>query len=567
MNKHYALGMDFGTNSCRALIVDLSDGSEVGGHVYAYPGGENGVILDAKDPNVARQNPQDYLTGIEISVRKAVKEAGKNRPGFDSGAIIGIGIDTTGSSPMPVDRNGEPLAFLSSFKENPNAMVWLWKDHTSFREAEEITQKAEEMRPEYLAKIGGTYSSEWFWSKIWHLKRIDSEVFQAAHSFVEMCDYLPAVLTGEARPDAIKRSVCAAGHKAMYSEQWNGLPDKEFLAALDPELAGLRDRLYTKAYPSDQTAGRLSKEWAKKLGLNPGIAVAVGAFDAHMGAVGAGIKEGTLVKILGTSTCDVMVSPGEKDLADIPGVCGIVKGSVLPDDYGIEAGQSAVGDIFLWFINNLVPEEYGCSVDEKFKNLDEAAARQKPGEHGLIALDWNNGNRTILVDVRLSGLLIGQTLHTQPHEIYRALIESTAFGALTIVKRIEEYGVSVNDIVNCGGLAAKSPFLMQIYADIMERPMFVSRSDQTPALGAALFGAVCAGKEAGGFAAVEEAQKHMTGTKKAYEPRADNQPIYREMYAWYRELHDAFGTREWKGSLFHIMKDLIAMREKQRKGE
>lgn len=567
MNKHYALGMDFGTNSCRALIVDLSDGSEVSSHVYAYPDGENGVIIDAKDPNAARQNPRDYLAGMEVSVREAVKEAEKNRPGFDSGAIIGLGVDTTGSSPMPVDKNGEPLAFLSSFKENPNAMVWLWKDHTSFREAEEITQKAEEMRPEYLAKIGGTYSSEWFWSKIWHLKRIDPEVFQAAYSFVEICDYIPAVLTGGTKPEAIKRSVCAAGHKAMYSEQWNGLPDKEFLAALDPELAGLRDRLYTKAYPSDQTAGRLSEEWAQKLGLNPGIAVAVGAFDAHMGAVGAGIKEGTLVKILGTSTCDVMVSPGEKDLADIPGVCGIVKGSVLPADYGIEAGQSAVGDIFLWFINNLVPEEYGRSVDEKFKNLDEAAARQKPGEHGLIALDWNNGNRTILVDVRLSGLLIGQTLHTQPHEIYRALIESTAFGALTIVKRIEEYGVSVNDIVNCGGLAAKSPFLMQIYADILGRPMFVSRSDQTPALGAALFGAVCAGREAGGFAAVEEAQKNMTGTKKVYEPRPDNHKIYREMYAWYRELHDAFGTREWKGSLFHVMKDLIALREKQRKGE
>ncbi len=567
MNKRYALGLDFGTNSCRSLVVDISDGTELASYVYAYPSGQKGVIVDEKDPNFARQNPQDYMEGIEVSIKEAVKLAKKNHVGFDAEAIIGIGVDTTGSSPMPVDKEGIPLALKPSYKDNPNAMVWLWKDHTSFKEAGEITQAARRLRPKYLAKIGGTYSSEWFWSKILHLKRIDPDVFEAAYSFFEICDYIPAVLTGDTRPGAIKSSVCAAGHKAMYSEDWNGLPDKEFLEALDPELAGLRDRLYEKAYPSNQRAGSLSAAWAKKLGLKPGIAVAVGAFDAHMGAVGAGVREGTLVKILGTSTCDVMVYPGEKELADIPGVCGIVKGSVLPDDYGIEAGQSAVGDIFLWFIHNLVPEEYGHTVDEKFKALDESAAQQKPGEHGLIALDWNNGNRTILVDVRLSGLLVGQTLHTRPDEIYRALIESTAFGALTIVDQIENYGVSVEEIVNCGGLAAKSPFLMQIYADILGRPMFVSRSDQTPALGAALFGAVCAGPDTGGFGSVEEAQKRMTGTKAVFHPNQENHKIYRKMHQWYRELHDAFGTREWTGSLFHIMKDLIALREKQRKGE
>jgi L-ribulokinase len=566
MKKNYAVGMDFGTNSCRSLIVDLSDGSEVADFVYDYPTGEDGVIIDSKDPHLARQNPRDYLTGMEISVKEALKEAKLNRAGFDCRSIIGIGVDTTGSSPMPVDEKGVPLGLTMPFQNNPNAMVWLWKDHTSFQEAGEITQTARKLRPEYLTKIGGTYSSEWFWSKILHLKRVDPDVFQAAYSFIEICDYIPAVLCGVTRPEKIKRSVCAAGHKAMYSEQWGGLPDREFLAALDSELAGLRDRLYEKAVPSNHSAGWLSEEWAQKLGLNPGIAVAVGAFDAHMGAVGAGVKEGTLVKILGTSTCDVMVSPGDRELADIPGVCGIVRGSVLPDDYGIEAGQSAVGDIFLWFIHNLVPEEYGGSADEKFLNLDRAAAAQKPGEHGLIALDWNNGNRTILVDVRLSGLLIGHTLHTQAHEIYRALIESTAFGALTIVKRIEEYGVSINDIVSCGGLAAKSPFLMQIYADILGRAMFVSRSDQTPALGAALFGAVCAGKDSGGFSSVEEAQKQMTGTKEVFKPRTEDHKIYQKMYAWYRELHDAFGTREWSGSLYHAMKNLIALRERQRKG-
>jgi L-ribulokinase len=351
----------------------------------------------------------------------------------------------------------------------------------------------------------------------------------------------------------------------MYSAQWGGLPDKEFLAALDPELADLRDRLYNKAVPSDRLAGPLCAEWAGKLGLSPGIAVAVGAFDAHMGGVGAGIKEGTLVKILGTSTCDIMVSPRQAGLADIPGVCGIVDGSVLPEHFGIEAGQSAVGDIFLWFVNHLVPEKYGTTTDEKFKNLEVAAARQKPGEHGLLALDWNNGNRTILVDPRLTGLIVGQTLHTTRAEIYRALIEATAFGALTIVNRIAEYGAEVREIVNCGGLASRNPFLMQIYADILGRPMKVSRSDQTPALGAAIFGAVAAGPDRSGYASVEEAQAAMTGIREVFEPDMRRHAVYNEMYRLYRQLHDAFGTDEWSGSLAHVMKDLIAIRERQRK--
>lgn len=563
--KRYAIGLDFGTNSCRSLIVDLADGRELAGHVSDYPSGREGIWLDPRDPNVARQNPADYLTGTVESVREALALAGKADPGFRPESVVGIGIDTTGSSPMPVDREGTPLALLPEFEGNLDAMVWLWKDHSSHAEAAEITALAQEMRPEYLAKIGGTYSSEWFWSKILHGKRMAPEVFEAAHSFVEICDYLPALLTGETRPDLIKRSVCAAGHKAMYSSQWGGLPDQEFLAALDPELAGLRDRLYDEAVPSDRPAGALSQEWAGKLGLSPGIAVAVGAFDAHMGGVGAGIKQGTLVKILGTSTCDIMVSPRQAGLADIPGVCGIVDGSVLPEYFGIEAGQSAVGDIFLWFVNHLVPEKYGTTTDEKFKNLEVEAARQKPGEHGLLALDWNNGNRTILVDVRLSGLLLGQTLHTEAHEIYRALIEATAFGALTIVNRIEEYGTEVKEIVNCGGLASKNPFLMQIYADILGRPMKVSHSDQTPALGAAIFGAVAAGPDKSGYASVEEAQAAMTGIREVFEPDMQNLAVYVEMYRLYRQLHDAFGTEDWSGSMANVMKDLIAIRERQRK--
>ncbi|MEJ2354468.1 MAG: ribulokinase [candidate division WOR-3 bacterium] len=565
--KKYAIGLDFGTNSCRSLIVDLSDGTELASYVFPYPSGKDGILLDPKEPNLARQNPQDYLDGIKETITNAISKAKKENSEFNPENIIGIGIDTTGSSPMPVNSEGKPLCFLPEFKNNLNAMVWLWKDHTGHTEAAQITELANKMRPEYLSKIGGTYSSEWFWSKILHCHNTDPDVFNAAKSFVEICDWIPAVLTGETRPDRIKRSICAAGHKAMYNSEWGGLPDKAFLSALSPALAPLRDRLYEKTCTSNQLAGNLSGEWAKELNLKPGIAIAVGAFDAHMGAVGAGIKPGTLVKILGTSTCDIMISPNDKKLADIPGVCGIVDGSVMPGYFGIEAGQSAVGDIFLWLVNNLVPEKYGKTVDEKFENLAREAAKQKPGEHGLLALDWNNGNRTILVDVRLTGLLLGQTLHTEPHEIYRALIEATAFGALTIINRIEEYGVPVKEIVNCGGLASKNPFLMQIYADITGRPMEISGSEQTPALGAAIFGAIAAGKETSGFLNIEEAQDTLTGIKKRFEPNPENNSVYKKLYVLYKQLHDAFGTEKWSGKMQNVMKDLLAIRDKQRKGK
>lgn len=563
--KKYAVGLDFGTNSCRSLLVDLADGRELASHVFSYPSGQDGILLDPSDPNVARQNPADYSMCLIESIRGAIEQARENISGFDPDNVIGIGIDTTGSSPVPVARNGTPLGLLPDFKDNLNAMVWLWKDHSSHAEAAQITSTAQKIRPGYLAKIGGTYSSEWFWSKILHCKNTAPDVFEAAYSFVEICDYIPALLTGETQPEKIKRSVCAAGHKAMYNDTWGGLPDKEFLSALGPALADLRDRLYENAVPSDRLAGGLSPEWAEKLGLKPGIAVAVGAFDAHMGAVGAGVKEGTLVKILGTSTCDIMVSPKHKGFEDIPGVCGIVDGSVLPGYFGIEAGQSAVGDIFLWFVSSLVPASYGKTADEIFRKLETEASKQKPGEHGLLCLDWNNGNRTILVDVRLSGLILGQTLHTKAHEIYRALIESTAFGALTIINRIEEYGVTVNEIVNCGGLASKNPFLMQIYADIIGRPMKASRSDQAPALGAAMFGAVAAGKQLSGFSCIEEAQRVMTGIKEVYGPNKKHEEVYKELYRLYRQLHDAFGTGEWSGSLYNVMKELITIREKQRR--
>jgi L-ribulokinase len=384
---------------------------------------------------------------------------------------------------------------------------------------------------------------------------------------MEICDWISANLVGELNPKKVKRSICAAGHKAMFNSNWNGLPDKEFLELLSPGLSALRPRLYDVAFTSENLAGYLSKEWADKLGLTTNVAVAVGAFDAHMGAVGAGINEGTIVKILGTSTCDIMISKKGKTLKDIPGVCGIVDGSVMNDYYGIEAGQSAVGDIFLWFVNNLVPESYGKTQEEKFKNLEAEASKLKPGESGLLSLDWNNGNRTILVDVRLSGLLLGQTLHTKPHEIYRALIEATAYGALAIIDRIEEYGVPIKEVVNCGGLASKNSLLMQIYADVTGRPMKISRSDQTPALGAAMFSAVAAGKKSGGYDSVSEAVINMTGTSSVFHAVEKNYEVYKKLYKLYKQLYDAFGSKDWSGTMFNVMKDLLIIRDKVRRNE
>lgn len=558
--KGYAIGIDYGTNSCRALLIDLANGRQLGSKVFTYPSGEAGVLLDARDPNVARQNPQDYIDGLVDTVTGAIAEAKRTESNFNIEKVVGIGVDTTGSTVIPVDENGIPLAFKPEFKDNLNAYVWLWKDHTAHEEAAAITETAKALRPHYLAMCGGTYSSEWWWSKIWHLLKTDPEVFAAAHSFVEHCDYIPALLTGNSEPESMKRSVCSAGHKAMYNAEWGGLPDKEFLAELDPALAELRDRLYDLAVPANQLAGGLSDRWASKLGLKPGTAVAVGAFDAHMGAVGAGIKEGTLVKILGTSTCDCMVVPNTTALPEIPGLCGIVNGSILPDHFGLEAGQSAVGDIFLWFVNHLVPESYGKTAEEKFASMETKLAALKAGETGLLALDWNNGNRTILVDVRLSGLLLGQTLHTEAHEIYRALIEATAFGALTIIKRIEEYGVPVREVINTGGLALKNETLMQIYADILGRPLKVSASEQTCALGAALFGAAASGR--GSLAAAQAACCQVLD--RVYNPREENSEIYARLYTLYRTLHDAFGTPGWSGRLDHVMKEVIAIRDEVR---
>jgi len=558
--KRFAIGVDYGTNSVRALVVDVADGREVGTYVYDYPSGKDGILLDPKDPNLARQNPADYIEGFYVSVREALEVAKKKR-GFRADRVIGIGVDTTGSTPIPVDRDGMPLALRPRFKKNLAAHAWLWKDHTSHAEAAEITEKAARHRDGYLKKCGGTYSSEWFWSKLLHCKRTAPEVFDAAYAWVELADFVPALITGNLHPATLPRGICAAGHKAMYHEQWGGLPKRAFLKGLDPALVNVRERYAPAAVPADRKAGNLTAEVAAKVGLPPGLPVAVGAFDAHTGAVGAGIKPGTLVKIIGTSTCDMMVAPLSRALPDIPGLCGIVPGSIVPGMYGLEAGQSAVGDIFNWFASHLAPAQYTAAGDPHAA-LTRAAEKLKPGQSGLLALDWNNGNRTILVDPLLSGLLVGQTLHTTAPEIYRALVEATAFGALTIIKRFEEYGVAVNEVVNCGGIAEKNPFVMQIYADVCNRPMKISRSAQTCALGSAIFGAVVGGA----YKKTEQAQRKMTGVKpKVYRPKKAAAAVYAELYGLYRTLHDAFGTAGFKGKLHRVMKDLIALRDRVRK--
>jgi len=560
-DARYSLGLDFGTNSVRALLVDLGNGRELSTAVYGYPTGRAGIILDSRNPNLARQHPADYLAGIEAAVRRTLAAAKKAALRFRPDDVVGIGVDTTGSTPLPVDSAGAPLAFRREYRRNPNAMAWLWKDHTGYAEAAEITALAAKEHPEYLAKCGGTYSSEWFFSKIFHCLRTDPAVFAAAASWVECCDYIPAVLVGETRPDRLKRSRCAAGHKAMFNDAWGGLPSRDFLSKLAPGLGELRDRLYDKTHTADVRAGGLSKDWARRLGLVEGTAVAVGAFDAHLGAVGSGVFPGKFVKIIGTSTCDICVWPNDQSLADIPGLCGIVDGSVLPGYYGLEAGQSAVGDIFNWFVEDLQP---GGPRKGSHEELTRKAAKLKPGQSGLLALDWNNGNRTILVDQRLTGLLLGQTLHTKPEEIYRALIEATAFGALTIIKRVEEYGVRIEEVRNCGGIAEKNPLVMQIYSDVTGLEMKIARSSQTCALGAAIAGAVAASPAAGGYKDFPSAQAAMTGIRpKTYKPDPARHAVYAELYPLYRRLHDAFGTRDGTGSLSGVMKDLLAIRDRQ----
>lgn len=547
----YTLGIDFGTNSVRAVVVRCADGAEVGIGVFNYPSGAEGILTDSRDANLARQHPGDYLAGLETSVRQAVSAALQDEQGFQADGICGMGVDTTGSSPLPVDEQNTPLALKSEFQNNLNAQCWLWKDHTSHEEALRITELSQKHRPEYVARTGNTYSSEWWWSKIWHCLNEDSIVFDAAYSWVELSDYIPSVLAGVTDPLKIQRSVCAAGHKALFSNDWQGLPDEEFLALLNPKLAGLRARLYDDAYDASHCAGVLCEAWANRLGLKAGIPIAMGLMDVHYGAIACGVEEGVLAKVIGTSTCDCAVMPVRGELPVIPGICGIVNGSILPDCFGVEAGQSAVGDIFKWWAEGI------CEGDtSKHAELTQKAEQQQPGQHGLLALDWNNGNRTILVDQRLTGLILGQTLHTTAADVYRALIEATAFGARMIIERMESYGVKIHRVVCAGGIAEKNPMLMQIYADVLGREMQVATSSQTCALGAAIGAAVTAGV----YQNFTQAQRAMAHLKEAsYAPRADHHEVYSKIYSLYRKVHDAFGG-VGSDDMGQVMKELLRIK-------
>jgi len=558
MPSKYVIGLDFGTNSVRALVVDVRDGRELGEGLSDYARGERGVVLSPDDPHLARQHPADYLVGIERSVARALGQAASD-PAFSRADVIGIGVDTTGSTPLPVDASGQALALLPRFEEEPSAMAWLWKDHTSHNEAAEITAAAADLRPHFLAKCGGRYSSEWYWAKILRCARVAPDVSAAAAGWVEIADWIPAVLAGTTDPRRMRRGVCAAGHKAFYGVDWGGYPDEAFLGKLHPELARVRRSLPERAYTVGESAGDLGATWAAKLELPQGIPIAIGAFDAHLGAVGAGIGPGSLVKVMGTSTCDIMVSELARPLADVPGLCGIVRESVLPGYFGLEAGQSAVGDIFNWFVNQVQPGGAEAGTHEALTRRAEMLA---PGQSGLLALDWHNGNRTVLVDQRLTGMVVGLTLSTTPAEIYRALVEATAFGARVIVERLEEHGVRVERVINCGGIAARNPMVMQVYADVLNRPIAVARSLQTCALGSAIAASVVAGTARGGHGDFHTAIAVMSGVQpRVYAPDSGHAALYERLFRLYRQAHDAFGVAGHKCELSNVMKDLLAIRD------
>ncbi len=547
----YTLGIDFGTNSVRALVVRCSDGAELGSAVSDYAGGHQGVLLDPADHHLARQRPSDHLSGMRLAVAEALCRSRQDRS-FEPHDVVGIGVDTTGSSPLPVDRRNRALGSLPEWADRLDAQCWLWKDHTSWREAKAITDAAAEQRPHMIAKCGMTYSSEWFWAKIWHCLDVAPDVFEAAHSWVELADWVPSVLAGIHDPAQIMRGVCAAGHKALYAAEWGGLPDAAFLAGLDPRLADLRARLYDRAHDASVAAGRLCPEWASILGLPAGIPIAMGAFDVHYGAIGCGVSEGALVKAIGTSTCDCAVVSASRAVADVPGICGIVDGSILPGHFGIEAGQSAVGDLFKWWV------EVVCGGDgATHAALTAEAARLRPGRSGLLALDWNNGNRTVLVDQLLSGAILGQSLYTTRSEIYRALIEATAFGARAIVERLRRYGIPVDRVICAGGIVEKNPLLGQIYADVLGCTMELADSTQSCALGSAVVAAVLAGAHPS-FAAAQAAMTGVRPLRHVPDPAAG--AVYDELYALYMQLHDAFGGVTRSADLSGVMKALLAIK-------
>ncbi len=547
-NEKYLIGVDFGTDSVRVVVVNGTTGKEEADEVTYYTRWSEGKYCDPAK-NRFRQHPLDYIEGLESSMKAALSKL----PDGSACKVVGIGIDTTGSTPCAVDKEGTPLALTEGFKDNPNAMFILWKDHTAVKEAEEVNQIARTWGGTDFTKYeGGVYSSEWFWAKILHVLREDEHVRESAFSWVEHCDWMPALLTGTQCPLTMKRSRCASGHKAMWHAEWGGLPDEEFLVKVDPLLKGLKKRLYTDTSTSDEKVGGLTEEWASRLGLQAGVAVTVGAFDAHMGAVGSGITTATLSKIMGTSTCDMLVVPpnviGTKLVA---GICGQVDGSIIPGMVGLEAGQSAYGDVYAWFKKllswpletllaetALVDKETAEKLKDEIKEkilvrLSEEASQLSIEETGMIALDWLNGRRTPFADQALKGAIVGLTLGTSAAKIFRALVEATAFGAKAINEQFMQYGVEIKGVIATGGIAKKSDFVMQVTADVLNMPIEVAQSEQACALGAGMFAAVAAGV----YASVSEAQEKMgSGFSQKYTPNPENATKYEELYKKYQWL-------------------------------
>ena len=539
LDKGCVIGLDYGTDSVRTVIIDAGNGEEISSAVYNYARWKEGEYCDPLN-NQFRQHPLDYLEGLENTVKQALAGAPK---GTDQ-KIKGICIDTTGSTPVAVDKKGTPLSLTPGFEENPDAMFILWKDHTGVQEAEEINKLAKSWGGEDYTKYeGGIYSSEWFWSKILHTLRSDEKVREAAFSWVEHCDWLPALLTGEADPLKMKRSRCAAGHKAMWHASWDGLPSEDFLVKLDPVLKGLRERLYKDTYTIDVKVGTLCSEWAEKLGISKDVAVGVGAFDAHIGAIGGGIKPYVLTKIMGTSTCDMLIAPME-EMGDklIKGICGQVDGSIIPNMLGMEAGQSSFGDVYAWFkdvlmwpVNNLVSQKGLIEeiADKLVPELTEQAAKVPIGETGIVALDWLNGRRTPDANQLLKGAITGLNLGSDAPKIFRALVEATAFGAKKINDRFISEGVKINEVIALGGVAKKSPFIMQVVSDVLNMSIKAVKSEQACALGAAM----CAATAAGIYKNVEEAQNAMgSGFEIEYKPIPANAEKYNALYEKYSKI-------------------------------
>ncbi len=539
----YAIGVDFGTESGRAVLVQVANGKEIGTAVYPYSHGVIDEVLPVPapkvrlDPDWALQDPEDYIRTFKRTIPALLKQTG-----IDPADVIGVGIDFTACTMMPVKADGTPLCTLPEYRRHPHAWVKLWKHHAAQPEADKINATARALGEAWLNRYGGKISSEWFFSKTLQILDEDPEIYAAADRLIEGADWVVWQLTGEE-----KRNSCTAGYKALWSKR-EGFPDDRYFAALDPRLEHvIDDKMSRTIYSIGERAGSLTSQAAKWTGLKPGTAVAIANVDAHVSVPAATVTEpGRMVMIMGTSICHMVLGTEERM---VEGMCGVVEDGIIPGLYGFEAGQSGVGDIFAWFVENAVPPEYHLAAKKRkvdlHKLLEEEAAKLKPGESGLLALDWWNGNRSVLVDVDLTGLLLGATLATKAPEMYRALIEATAFGTRLIVEAFEQHGVMVNEFVTCGGLPEKNKLLMQIYADVTGRELKVAASQQAGALGSAMFGAVAAGQEAGGYDSIVQAAQCMARLKKeSFRPVAAHQKVFDQLYAEYVRLYNYFGRGE-----------------------